>query len=507
MIFAIQCHLLGHKDLAAFFYRRCQKTASEPLEQTLLIEAWNHWARQIYASSVDRVTLARKFKILVEDHKFAPWIAEKLTADPKHQRWLQEQHQSLVDQLDLTLKPVYGASAKLGSVQLLINELAHAPNPDQPFTHVHSAVNPWDRQQQIQLRRLYAGSQRRQPDVERKLTLLGFEAIPLLIDQIDDKRLSRVPIGRVGGGSGPGVRTFIARDFTTVGERARDILLTFFDFDLSIAHDSSRWTATKSDYLSAWKAISTRTESDFILKKLSKPEQIHSYFLEFIKAKYPQQTIELYKRLLQNHDEINYFRDLAYFVVDSNLPLSEKRDLLVKGVQHPLLTYRLHALEGLLELDEKAFTKHCLELLSRRPKDSPDNEGTWQQGAMVNLGLCTQDSATLQAVVSVFKRLPVSMKIPVLARLPIGTYRPTKNQALAFLAQLLEDSAIYHKHEDHHMDRFTKIEVRNYAAFQILEILDIRLPLNDQTTKDEWKKVRAFVQDEVDRRLEFEKGK
>lgn len=45
LIFAIQCHLLGHSELATFFYRRCRKMAQEPLDQTFLIEAWNHWAR------------------------------------------------------------------------------------------------------------------------------------------------------------------------------------------------------------------------------------------------------------------------------------------------------------------------------------------------------------------------------------------------------------------------------------------------------------------------------
>ncbi len=507
LIFAMQCHLLGHEELASFFYRRCQKTAQQPLEQTLLIEAWNHWARELDNPEMDRARLAGKFKILVERHRFVSLLEEQHGATPGSKNWA-EQHQELLDRLTLTLKPIYGAGANPGSAKSLIDDLVNSNPPPQPPDSLRLASDLWEGEDPIRPRPIPDSSPFQ--DVEQKLFLLGFDAIPLLIEHVDDRRLSR--IRTIWGGGGQPTRTLRAWDFPTVGERARAILSTFFD--LSRDGGSSGWKTKKADYLSAWKPMSALNESDFVAAKIASPQAINWNFLSFIKTKYPNRVIDLYRKALLEDQEFPYFQELVQFIVQSNLPRSEKMELLIEGAKNKWAYYQVYCLAGLLELDEVIFAKHWIAALSRFPTEFPKEKAACYQIYLLDLGLCCQDRPTQERVLALTQKLPIPAKIALLAELPNANYRPKKHLVLSFLARFLDDDSVYHS-QDHQPFKdlnslfrgFEKIEVRNYAANQILDILGVELPLNDQTPEDEWVRVREFVQDEVDRYLELMKPK
>lgn len=509
LIFAIQCYLLGHGELASFFYRRCQKAAQEPLEQTLLIEAWNHWARDLDNPEMDRAKLAKKFQILVVRHRFISLLEERHGETPIGKNWTHEAHQGLLDRLTLTLRPVYGTRAKPGSAESLIDELVNSvPQPELPAPgHLH--LDLWERENQIRLTR----NKYSYPfhDVEQKLFLLGFDAIPLLIEHVDDSRLSRIRSIKGGGTEGP-PRTLRTWNFPTVGERIRAILSTFFD--LSRDGNYSGWKTKKADYLNAWKPMSVMKESDFVAKKIANPRDLNWNCFWFIIAKYPNQVVDLYRKVLLDEQEFIFFYELIRFIVESNLPRSEKLELLIDGVKHKSAYYQVACLAGLLELDEAIFTKHCFAALSRFPMEFPKEKAGSYQINLLELGLRSQDRPTRNLAVSLAKKLPVPAKIALLAEMPCANYWPKKHLTLSFLTQFLDDDSVYHD-KDHTPFKdlnslfrgFEKIEVRNYAANEILEILGIELPLDDKTSEDEWKKVREFVQDEVDRYLELMKAK
>ena len=81
------------------------------------------------------------------------------------------------------------------------------------------------------------------------------------------------------------------------------------------------------------------------------------------------------------------------------------------------------------------------------------------------------------------------------------------------MGNFLDDVAVYEESEKDNeiymmnISRFKKIELRNFAAYRILQILDIDLFLSEKTTNQEWEKVRAFVKNEIERRKDLEKVK
>lgn len=205
---------------------------------------------------------------------------------------------------------------------------------------------------------------------------------------------------------------------------------------------------------------------------------------------------------------------MVSFIIDSRLPKPQKLALLSDGIKHKSPTYQARALEGLLELDNSVFTSHCLSLLSRFPEEFSTGQVAWHHVAFVELGLCSEDQAARKLVNEVAKKLPVPARIALLSSVGAAHYRPKKNLTLAFMAGFLDDRESYDHDQKHTQENlwssfrgFERIEVRNYAADQILGVLGVELPLDDKTSNDEWKRVREFVKQEIDRRLELEKAK
>jgi len=231
-------------------------------------------------------------------------------------------------------------------------------------------------------------------------------------------------------------------------------------------------------------------------------------------APHPDQAIELYKKQLLDKRESNLFSDLTIFLIDSQLPKPEKLTLLSQGTKHPSPQYQARSLEGLLELDDAAFNRHCRELLSQFPKEWAMNDAAWHHVAILELAFCSVDPAILELAYRQAKRMPARARIALLAHLAWADFRPSKNLALAHMARFLDDQEVYRFDQKHTQEDlwsafrgFETIEVRNYAANQILTVLGIGMPLDDKTSDADWARIRDFVQQEVGRRLEWDRGK
>ncbi len=515
-IFAIQCHLLGHQELAAFFYKRCQKMSPLPLEHWLRIDAWNYWVGKLHHLDADRADLVRKLNALVDRHRiFQPdhEIPEALVKSPNDKQPLYERQRAFLARLEWSLKPAYGARAKPGSAQRLMDEMVLSGEP--PGSAPIPADDPslWDRAVQIQQRRRQRGRDFQLSVAEKKVIALGFDAIPVMIEHVDDTRLTRHSTLSIGS-SGPQRSQFDARvsDFQTVGHRIRHLLSAYFDLSTEIK--SGAWNIKKSDYLAAWHTLSLMKETDFVARTITSKRDLNQFFILLLSARHPDQAIELYKKQLLNKHESNLFSDLTIFLIHSQLPKPEKLTLLSQGTQHPSPQYQVRSLEGLLELDDATFNRHCKELLTQFPKEWAMNDAAWHHVAILELAFCSVDPAIRELAYRQAKRMPAHARIALLAHLAWADFRPSKNLALSHMARFLDDQEVYRfdqKHTEGNLSSsfrgFEKIEVRNYAADQILDVLGIGMPLDDKTSDADWARIRDFVQEEVHRRLELEKGK
>jgi hypothetical protein len=222
-------------------------------------------------------------------------------------------------------------------------------------------------------------------------------------------------------------------------------------------------------------------------------------------ARFPRKTIEFYKEVLSKNIEFPYFYSLVNFILDSDLPRTTKIELLTQGVHHTRLDFQSDALAGLRELDNPLFTKLCLESLAKPPKELKENGHVRHHLRLLQLALSVQDRTTQQFVADSVKSLAPHLKVAMLENTNY-IWWPSKKDALLFYASFLQDSDIYSKSEKNEetypggFPTFDEIEVRNFAAYQILKLLEIDCPLNESTPGKTWTTVRAFVKNEIDRR-------
>ncbi len=247
--FAVQCHLLQHHELAKFFYGRVQKDTDVPPNQTLVMLAWNYWAGELTNPERDLAEVARRLHNLADHHGFSEILASWTGNTQKHK--------DLLDRIDLTAKRSF---AKAGSVESLIDDLqthlGQKPNDDIDEDETMPAIRRKNPKQNEPSPR---------PDPESKLRNMGFAAIPLLIEHVDDRRLVRryhdTFAVNYGAGEVTRIEALNSDDFPSVGKRVRGILSAFFNLD---PHK-----ATKMEYLNAWNELRSMTEADFVSKQLN----------------------------------------------------------------------------------------------------------------------------------------------------------------------------------------------------------------------------------------------
>lgn len=150
---AIQCHARGWDKLALILLEESQKKAELPLQNQFVRLAWSYWIDQLGEPKSDRAPVAKRLKELIgKDKEFDT-----------------EYNQALLRSLDLALVP---SKAKTGSIEALIDDLVDYGNDDSNEESMGYDFDPDDRYSRI--------------------AMLGFDAVPALIEHLDDDRLTRV---------------------------------------------------------------------------------------------------------------------------------------------------------------------------------------------------------------------------------------------------------------------------------------------------------------------------
>jgi len=436
---AVHCQLRGWTDLARAAYTLARaKEVKDDYYQSEIVElheiAWMHWVGKLSERMSDRK------EVLV-------WLKKLIREEPHLQT---ARNARILSCLETT---VGARKAKPGSVEALIDELTE-------YSAEYDSL-----------------PNRLKQESYAKLVELGFDAVPALIEHLNDDRLSRA--------YSEGFNNFFPF-LLTVGHLCSRIL-----FDLSARtigggywqlrgdrvdpDEARKWfEQTKKIGEEKWlvdHAIPT-DGGKTIVNQSGRPEPL---IVRVIAAKYPERIPAIYREMLKK-PVMPWMRDYVEEIVASKLPREKKVALLLEGVTHDDLDHRAYALKGISALDPTLFRKHVL-LTLKEAEAKLDAKQNWCDSSDFITSIDLPDD---QECWDVFTKL--TKKSPFAARMhtifclvPSETrpdqFDPLRRERLRLLTQLLDDQTA----EPDDSESWSMVEVRDYAAAQLAGLLGFKV--------------------------------
>jgi hypothetical protein len=371
--------------------------------------AWFYWQPQIMWWGSDRKEILKYLKLL----------------DPNN---------PTNRDLALTIAP---RKSKPGSVEALIDELTE-----------YRGETFWNR------------DRHRSEEAYRKLVELGFDAVPALIEHLDDQRFTRHL-----GEDGVIQPELLSSSMVRVGHVAAWIL---DDLSLGEIADGHRWPQSVSaDKVNAWWARARKAgeERSLLDHALFRPGQLfdtkaqalrdailfesNEVILRVLGTKYPSRLRPIYETILTKCPE-SESQLVAKAIVASKLPRAEKVELLEQGASNKLFVHRLAALDGLAEVDIVAFRKILIATLQWLPKgiedwsysQPPESQLSW-------LVLLSDDPKCWDALAETTKRVAIGLRFQLIWGIWIneGTFKPdaemrVRREQIRYLQRFLDDASI-----------------------------------------------------------------
>jgi hypothetical protein len=296
---AIQCKTRGWNDLAkallevslkkdaghfnGIFYQPDNLSA----QSALAYMAWGHWGNELTKSNTDRAAIAGRMKQLLEAE---PNLKTKWT-------------EIFFRQLQETVKP---SLAKPGSPQALVDDLTNITTQHRWDEYSHK---PNDRQV--------------------RLLEQGFDAIPVLIEHLDDERLTRA--FDLGFNNSP-------PHFRLVREFVSDVIVYFADENLFQGRARGAYELVEKPSAEKWWANAQKKgEKTYLLENVF-PKKAgrtlpNPYMVLVLGKKYPNDLAKLYENVLKEKPQIDT-DVIADAISKSTLPMQKKIELFKKGSSH-----------------------------------------------------------------------------------------------------------------------------------------------------------------------------
>jgi hypothetical protein len=294
---ALQCKARGWDALAAALLEKSLRESvghpygafyqpeDLPPQTALAFLAWTHWGNELAKPDTNRAEIAGRMERLL--------VAEPLLKT--------EGNQVLLRRLRDSLKP---STAKPGSPEALVDALVNVADPP-------GSWYVWAPQY-------------------RRLVRQGFDAIPALIEHLDDKRLTRVVFG--GMNNFP-PRFYLVCDFTA------EIVRGFADEDLLADRERGPLDVGLSKQTAArwWERARKEGERAYLLRALF-PKESHGKYPRYnpavaLAAKYPQDLVRVYEMILKDRPDTVAI-SVVDALVESSLPREKKLELLRRGASH-----------------------------------------------------------------------------------------------------------------------------------------------------------------------------
>jgi hypothetical protein len=468
---AIQCQSRGWGELAGILFVRSQKNAKDSPQKQLLSDAWDYWSEKLISEKSDRMEISKRLKDLILRDK------EVNT----------EVNQALLKSLDLALLP---SKAKPGSFEALIDKLVD-------FRGTSGAMNEGFGEPD---------------DCYISIAKLGFEAVPTLIEHLDDERLTR---GLMQGFNN--FPSFNLRVQHVVSDLLEGLAGPEIEFDW--LRRQQGWTVKKADAVQWWLKAQKVNEEAYLLKHfLDADEQadggrgarINQHRLCVLRAKYPKRIAELYKENLDKHPGLESFT-LAQAVLTCPLSKEGKIELYLHAIKNKERCHHVPALGALSKLDPKRFADLLIRAIEDFPKDTQEDYWRCDIVAIANMAVHCDDPRVWPLLEKVARRSSLGLKMEILHAACDGGYpdfAQHRVDLLSLLSQFLDDPALRDKSADKRFQGpgagfpYEKIEVRDAVALDMAWVLKIDIETNLNRTPAEWAKIRERVHQAMKREMD-----
>jgi hypothetical protein len=423
--------------------------------------AWRYLTESLTSPRSDWRLLARRLKRLIARE-------ENVNTLPNRE---------LIRSLDLALVP---SKAKPGTITAMIDDL------------VQAGADEW-----------YLDAR------AMKLVLRGFDAVPALIEHLDDDRLTH---GMSGILRGP-LRHDRVRDFVS------DVLAKIAGGALGGSEtEGPDPPVTKAQALDCGKKARQTGEEAYLLAGVLRGAEIvgepDRYLLEIIAKKYPQSLPALYLKVVDKQQGVES-TDMAAAIGASALAREKKLELLLHAVRGSNARHRVSALWALKDVDTRLFAQLLVQLLESLPQKAKGPDSDRPEASYALLVSETADPRAWEALLKVAKRSSAGLRLEILER--VGA-RPSDNKQrrprLRFLVGLLDDPAVRELTFDPRSrgrgpaaQDFERLAVRDLAAMEIASILELRAEPKPNWTAEQWTKLRTDVRRALERRAKSGAGK
>ena len=439
---SIGMHALAHRVLTAAlaescghhfsgFFQRSNLSAKEALAHL----AWVYWGNELTRPKSDRAAIASRMKALITEHHGLDTPGNR----------------NLLERLALAIAK---ASPSGSPVENLVDGLVETANPE-------PSDKPEDRDQL--------------PSEMAKVLGLGFEAVPVLIQHIEDQRLTRFVM--VGFNNFP---TWIV----SVQHLASDLLRDLAGEGLG--GDPVRrlqgWPVTRAAAEEWWTRARAAGEETWLrthaLPQEPEGQWPNQAILDLLVAKYPRHLPEVYRTILEQRTNVQSWPVVAR-IMRSDLDRSTKTNLLVAGATHKDLEHRRAALWKLKDIDPKTFKKILLDTLAVLPRTPGKPYWHCREAAFAPLVIETDDDQLWGGLLETARRVDVGMRLELLN--PMGhADRPNRLRRIRFLAEFLNDETTRDRSSNPRLFNgpfagfdFPSISARDFAALRLAEALGL----------------------------------
>ncbi len=324
-----------------------------------------------------------------------------------------------------------------------------------------------------------------------RIANLGFEAVPQLIDHLDDERLTRSTM------QGP-----FPLEMTNlyVGDVVGDLLYDLAGPAMRRPGLPGRiYRPEKAEVQKWWETARDLGEEAYLLRYVLPPLHkpippelsVNIPAARLIGVKYPKHLPSLYRNVLENRPDYNTW-ELSEIVMKAAIPVEEKLDLLALAARHKDSWHRLPALHCLSKLDKQLFAKLLAAAIDELPKDR-SNRGVW----IAHLVMETDDARAWQALEKAVARASPALQMELLDLHDSSKEVRHRSKRLHLLTPYLDDSTVYDPGVSNR-----KIEVRDFVAMKIADLIGIAVEREERTPEE-----RAKIRNQVREALESEPAK
>jgi hypothetical protein len=450
VILAIQCKDRGWDSLAERLLEKGQAVAGAAPRTVVRRVGWSYWELELSQLKSDWSLAARHLHALIQ-------TLQELDTESNH---------SLLKSLDAALVP---SKAKAGSTEALIDRLVNA-TARYDWIFVDEYADP----------------------AYRQLVEEGFKAVPELLAHWDDDRLTRGREMNLCGFGGRGPKQYRVRDLV------RDLLRGLAGEDLQIDPDDPQGLAAARAW---WDRARKVGEEAYILAHILPKDNPspNEHMLWLLAKKYPERLPKVYRTLVDERPEM-YSVQIASVLAKSGVSRAEKAELFAYAGRHKDLEQRHVALSELKNFEHEPFVQLLVETLNGLPRTVQGTYEHCQEAQFAGLVARTTDTRAWQALDRAARRADVGLRMELIDWVSEPRLSLHRKERLAFLASFLDDATVRHLKADAKRfaghpagDDFPRLEVRNFAAYQIGRFLGMDRRPQPNWDADQWARFRDEV--------------